>query len=487
MSRTIFASALIFSLVLLAPIAAQSLDKAPAPKQTALKQLDEQTALVGELSQKIWEYAETAFQEFQSSKLLADTLEQHGFRVRREVAGMKTAFVAEYGSGKPVVAILAEYDALPGLAQEATTEQQPRRGLAGHGCGHNLFGAASTGAALAVKTAILQHKLTGTVRLYGCPAEEGGSGKVYLARAGEFKDVDAALHWHPGTRNTAAMRTSLAVIRFRVRFHGKAAHAAGSPQAGRSALDGVELMNVGTNYLREHIIDAARVHYVITRGGGRPNIVPETAEVWYYIRAPKMAQAQEIYERVKKIAQGAALMSETRQEIVMVTGSYEILENEPLGRLMDANLRLVGAPKFTADEEKFATALRKTLSLNDARDGEGPLDTSIGKFGYESGFGSTDVGDVSWLVPTAGLGIATGARGIPGHSWSTVACSGTTLGKRGAVVAAKVLAATAVDMLLDPAQLAAAKQDFDVRTSGTKYQAILDPGPPPERLDDFGQ
>ena len=207
MSRTIFASALIFSLVLLAPIAAQSLDKAPAPKQTALKQLDEQTALVGELSQKIWEYAETAFQEFQSSKLLADTLEQHGFRVRREVAGMKTAFVAEYGSGKPVVAILAEYDALPGLAQEATTEQQPRRGLAGHGCGHNLFGAASTGAALAVKTAILQHKLTGTVRLYGCPAEEGGSGKVYLARAGEFKDVDAALHWHTGIRNTAAMRT----------------------------------------------------------------------------------------------------------------------------------------------------------------------------------------------------------------------------------------------------------------------------------------
>ena len=455
-------------------------------KRAALEAVD--ATLVESLSRQIWEFAETAFQEHRSSKLLADTLEAQGFRVQRGVAEMKSAFVAEFGSGKPVVAILAEYDALPGLGQEATPRQLPRPGaLAGHGCGHNLFGAASTCAALAVKRAIEQHKLSGTIRLYGCPAEEGGNGKVYLARAGLFADVDACLHWHPGTKNSAAMRTSLAVIRFRVRFQGQAAHAAGAPQAGRSALDGVELMNIGVNYLREHVISDARIHYVVTRGGGRPNIVPESAEAWYYIRAPKMAQAEEIFARVKKIAEGAALMSETKPSLVMVSGSYELLENEPLARRMDANLRLIGPPQFSADELKFANELRQSLGVNDARDGSaGPLDTTIGPFGYEGTNGSTDVGDVSWLVPTAGLTVATSARGAPGHSWSTVACSGSSVGYRGAVVASKVLAATAIDALEQAETLKAARADLERRSVGTKYRALLDPGPPPEKLDDFG-
>lgn len=480
--------ALTMCVACLLPMADAAGEWSPA-KRELLTTLDEQSALIGTLGQRVWEYAEPAFQEFQSSKLLADTLEQQGFRVRREVAGMKTAFVAEYGSGKPVVAILAEYDALPGLAQAAVPRQEPvPHAVAGHGCGHNLFGAASVGAALAVKRSLERQpqKLAGTVRLYGCPAEEGGSGKVYMVREGLFRDVDVALHWHPGTKNSAAMKTSLAVIRFRVRFEGRSAHAAGSPQAGRSALDGVELMNVGTNYLREHIPQAARMHYVITNGGRRPNVVPSLAEVWYYIRAPKMNQAEEIFERVKKIAQGAALMSETKQQLHMINGSYEILENEPLARCMDANFRAVGAPKFSSDEQAFAAELRKELGLAADSESANPIDVAIGKFGSESTDGSTDVGDVSWVVPTAGLNVATAARGVPGHSWSNVACSGSPLGRRGALVAAKVMAATAFDLFENRSLVDEAKADFERRKGSIEYRAILEAGPPPERLDDFG-
>lgn len=460
-------------------------DLTPA-KQAAVTAVDQRAETIGTLGKKVWEFAELAFQEHKSSRLLADALEAEGFKVTRGVATMPTAFVAEYGQGKPVVAILAEYDALPGLAQAVAPQQQPlANSRAGHGCGHNLFGAASTGAALAVKQVLADRKLVGTIRLYGCPAEEGGSGKVYLVREGTMKDVDVALHWHPGSSNSAALKTSLAVIRFRVRFTGKAAHAAGSPQKGRSALDGVELMNVGVNYLREHVPSDSRIHYVITHGGGRPNIVPEHAEAWYYIRSPKMTQSQEIFERVKKIAQGAALMSETQHELHMITGSYEILENEPLGRLMDANLRAIGPPQFTDEEKKFAAELRQNLGINEARDsGEGPLDTTIGKFVNDITNGSTDVGDVSWVIPTAGLSIATSARGVPGHSWSTVACVGSPIGTRGSIVAAKVLATTAIDIFEQPGRVAEAKADFERRKGAVVYKAMLPPGPAPERLDE---
>ncbi|MGC3970633.1 MAG: amidohydrolase [Pirellulales bacterium] len=317
--------------------------EASPAKKAARAAVVERRDLIGSLGRQVWEFAEPAFQEHRSSALLAKTLEDAGFRVSRGVAEMPTAFVAEYGSGKPVVALLAEYDALPGLAQAADPVLSPiPRQQAGHGCGHNLFGAAVVGAALSVKDAMEQHKLGGTLRVYGCPAEEGGCGKAYMVRAGELKDVDVALHWHPGSSNSANMRTSLAIVRFRCRFTGVSAHAAGSPHLGRSALDAVELMNTGINFLREHVTSSARIHYVITDGGKRPNVVPQQAEAWYYIRAPKMSEAQAIFARVKKIAEGASLMTETKHELRMITGSYEILVNEPLARAMDANLRAVG-------------------------------------------------------------------------------------------------------------------------------------------------
>lgn len=458
---------------------------ADGAKAVALESVDQQAQRIAELGLRIWEFAEPAFQEHRSSRLLADALEEAGFRVKRGVAEMPTAFVAEYGSGKPVVAILAEYDALPGLAQAAVPRRQPAPGSAGHGCGHNLFGAACTGAGIAVKAAIDQHKLPGTVRVYGCPAEEGGAGKAYMIRGGLFDDVDVALHWHPSSSTGAGMKGSLAVVRFRVRFHGTASHAAGSPEKGRSALDGVELMNVGVNYLREHVPSSARIHYVIVRGGDRPNVVPAEAEAWYYICAPKMSEARSIFERVKKIAEGAALMSETRQEIVQLTGSYEILPNEPLARLVDANLRDVGPPPFTDDDRQFAAALREELGLSVDRvsGSSDPLDGDIARFVSSSGSGSTDVGDVSWVVPTAGLNVATAARGCPGHSWANVACAGSSIGSRGSVTAAKVLAASVVELLENPDVIDRAKHDFAARRGSVQYEPLLEPGPPPDRLD----
>lgn len=456
-------------------------------KRAAVAAVDRQRDQMTQWGQRIWEYAEPAFQEFESSKLLADVLENNGFRVTRGVAGMKTAFVAEAGSGKPVIAVLAEFDALPGLNQEAVPRKEPRpRATAGHGCGHNLFGAASTAAAIAVNQVLKEKNIPGTVRLYGCPAEEGGGGKVYMVRDGLFKDVDVALHWHPADKNSAALRTCLAVIRFRARYYGKSAHAAGSPHEGRSAMDGVELFNVGMNYMREHIIQQARVHYVVTNGGLRPNVVPDYAEVWYYIRAPKMTQAREIFERAKKVAQGAALMSETRHEIVEVTGTYELLLNETLGKLMDKNLNLIGPPKFSEEEMEFARQLRQSLGLAEDMDltsgASGPIHTAIEPFQVSLGYGSTDVGDVSWTVPTVGLNIATAARGIPGHSWSFVACSGSPIGHRGAHTAAQVLACTAVDILQQPDLIEKAKQEFQKRRAGAEYENLIGDAVPPDKL-----
>ena len=470
------------------PIAVRAAEDATPPsaaKQTARAGVVARADLIGSLGKQVWEFAEPAFQEHRSSALLAETLEKAGFTVRRGVAEMPTAFVAEFGSGKPVVALLAEYDALPGLSQAAEPVMQPLpRQVAGHGCGHNLFGAAIVGAAVSAKEAMQKHKLAGTLRVYGCPAEEGGCGKAYLIRAGELKDVDIALHWHPGSSNQASMRTSLAIIRFRARFTGVSAHAAGSPHLGRSALDAVELMNAGINYLREHVPTTARMHYVITNGGKRPNVVPQEAEGWYYIRAPKMADAQAIFARVRKIAEGAAIMTETKQEIRMVTGSYEVLVNEPLALAMDANLRSVGAPQFSAEELTFAAAIREEFGVASPAE-ERPIHTDIEKMATDATQGSTDVGDVSWVVPTAGLGVATAAREIPGHSWAMTAGAGSPLGARGSVVAAEVLAATTIDILEKPELVTAAQRDFAARTKSSTYEPVLSSGPPPERLDDF--
>ncbi|QDU63673.1 p-aminobenzoyl-glutamate hydrolase subunit B [Planctomycetes bacterium Pan216] len=457
-------------------------------KRAAAESIEARKEEIASQARRIWELAELAFQERKSSTLLADALESSGFEVERGVAGMETAFVATFGKGKPVIALLAEFDALPGLSQRAEPyrKEDPRRD-AGHGCGHNLFGVASVGAAIAVKEVMVEKGLEGTLRVYGCPAEEGGGGKSYLVREGLFDDVDAALHWHPSSSNDAGPRTTLAVIRFRVRFKGKSAHASAAPEQGRSALDAIELMSVGVNFLREHIPSDVRIHHVITEGGKRPNVVPENAEAWYYIRAPRMATAKEVFARVRRIADGAALMTDTKSTILKVTGAHEILPNEPLARLVDGNFRLIGPPQFSEEERSFAQSLRESLGLADdvdLREGaRGPVSDAISGFREHGTKGSTDVGDVSWSVPTAGALVATAPRGVPLHSWGFVASAGSSIGVRGAVTAAKVLALSAIDLFEQPKLLDAGKEDFRRRKGTAPFEPLLESGPPPKSVD----
>jgi aminobenzoyl-glutamate utilization protein B len=460
---------------------------ADSPQQTASTWLDANRDRVAQISDAVWDYAELAFQEHKSSKLLADTLEQAGFKVRRGVADMKTAFVAEYGSGKPVIAFLAEYDALPGLSQNAEPVKEPRaKGKPGHGCGHNLLGTASVAAGLAVKEVLHRHKLPGKVIVFGTPAEEGGAGKVYMVRAGLFKDVDAVLSWHPSGGNALACGSCLAVKRARFRFHGLAAHAAASPHKGRSALDAVELMNVGANYLREHVPDQTRIHYVITKGGGRPNIVPEEAESWYYVRAPHMADAQEVFERIKEIAQGACLMTRTTVELLGESGTYETLPNMALSRVVERHFKRIGPPPFDAADLRFASELQRNYGL-----GQRPLDTALDRgridFEFARTMGSTDVGDVSWHVPTAELMVAARPVGTAAHSWAFTASAGSPIGHKSCVTAARVLAASALDLLAAPEQLQAAREEFRAKTREFKYQCGIPANlKPPEAIDDGG-
>ena len=406
------------------------------------KQQAERTAL------QIWDFAEVGYQETKSSALLQQQLRDAGFTVQANVAGMPTGFVASYGSGKPVIGILAEFDALPGITQEAKPERVAAAAKdAGHACGHHLFGTASTFAAIAVKDWIAQGKHPGTIRVYGTPAEEGGAGKVYMVREGLFKDVDVVLHWHASDRNDASHSTSLANKSAKFRFHGVSAHAAGAPERGRSALDGVEAMNHMVNLMREHVPQETRIHYVITQGGSAPNVIPDFAEVFYYVRHPDPLQVQAIFERVEKAAQGAALGTGTRVEHEIIHGIYAVLPNEPLARAMDANLRRVGGVTYDATERAFAMALRKSLGENVP-----PVEQAaeIAPFEFYRSGGSTDVADVSWVVPTVGLRTATWVPGTPSHSWQAIAAGGTTIGLKGMMVAAKTLALTAVDLMTNP-------------------------------------
>ncbi len=328
-------------------------------KADVLAAIDANRERAEKVALEIWDYAEVGYQETRSSALLQQQLSDAGFSVESGVAGMPTAFVAAYGSGKPVIGILAEFDALPGITQQAKPERAPAADKdAGHACGHHLFGTASTFAAIAVKDWLARSKTPGTIRLYGTPAEEGGAGKVYMVRDGFFKDVDAVLHWHASDRNDASHSTSLANKSAKFRFHGISAHAAGAPERGRSALDGVEAMNHMVNLLREHVPQETRIHYVITQGGSAPNVIPDFAEVFYYVRHPDPEQVQTIFERVAKAAEGAALGTGTRVEHEVIHGLYAVLPNEPLARAMDANLRRVGGVQYDAGERAFAVRER---------------------------------------------------------------------------------------------------------------------------------
>ena len=411
--------------------------------------------------------------ENKSAQELADYAEANGFKVERGVAEMPTAFVASYGSGKPVIAILAEYDALPGLSQEATPEKKPMAGLnSGHGCGHHLFGTASVAAGIEIKKLIESKKLTGTVRVYGCPAEEGGSGKVYMVRAGLFKDVDVAVHWHPGDDNSITMTSALANTSAKFRFYGLSAHASMSPERGRSALDGVEAMDNMANMMREHVPQETRIHYVITQGGKAPNVVPDFAEVFFYVRHPKKDFVSSIFERLVKTANGAAMGTETKMEYEIIGGTHDLLINKTLAEAMQKNLQKVGGVKYSSAEIEFGKKIQSSFTFKapaiDRAETVSPLQASI-----DAGGGSTDVGDVSYAVPTVGLSAATWIPGTPAHSWQAVACGGTEIGTKGMMVAAKTMALTAIDLFTNPALVQQSKDEFIKSVGDYQYKALL--------------
>ncbi len=447
--------------------------KIQAFKKETLSSLEAATPQYSQIALQIWNYAEVGYKEVKSSTLLQETLKQKGFTVEAGVAGIPTAFVASYGSGKPVIGILAEFDALPGMSQDSVPVKQPVSGRdAGHACGHHLFGTASTAAAIALKELIEKNQLTGTIKVFGTPAEEGGSGKVYMVRAGLFNGVDAVLHWHPGDKNTVLYGSSLANISAKFRFYGLAAHAAASPEKGRSALDGVEAMDYMVNMMREHVPSDTRIHYIITNGGKAPNVVPDFAEAYYYVRNPSRENVKAIFQRVIKAGEGAALGTGTKMEYEITGGVYDLLVNKTLAADMQQNLEQVGGVLYTAEEKAFAEKIRTSFSYTppaiESAATVAQLDQS-----HDMG-GSTDVADVSWTVPTVGLTAATWVAGTPAHSWQAVACGGKTIGLKGMMVAAKSMALTGIDLLTNKALLDKATAEFNQqRGPGFVYQALL--------------
>lgn len=431
------------------------------------------------VNRSIWEFAEVGLEEHRSSALLVDKLKAAGFRVRTGLADMPTAFVAEFGEGKPVIGLLCEYDALPGLSQKLSPDRDPvKDGAPGHGCGHSGLGAGTLGAALAVKAMMEQHRFPGTIRLYGTPAEETVIGKVYMTLAGDFRDLDTCLHFHPSTRNESWSGSSKAAVSVKFTFHGTAAHAAGSPEKGRSALDAVELMNVGANFMREHIKGDARIHYVITEGGGAPNVVPAKATVWYYIRADDHRDVEEYFRWVNDIAKGAALMSRTKFDVQVDTDCHEIIPNTSLSELVLKNLKAVGAPKFTDADRVFARRLQEPLIAEFNTKFPDAIDEKIYSLveAARPAGGSTDVGDVSWHIPTGGLRTSCMAAESPGHSWQNVAAIASPIGEKGILYASKVLAVTMIDLLQNPAEVAAAKAEFDKRMKDRPYTTLIPKG-----------
>lgn len=483
-SRSVLAVAVaaLWAGVLLSSLAAVAAVPFPAAAQdgrdAVVAHVEAGAERYAEIAQQIWEWAEVGYQETRSSALLRDALAEAGFEIEEGVAGMPTAFVAQWGAGAPVIGILAEYDALPGITQDRAPERAPRPDMgAGHACGHHLFGAGSVAAALAVKAWLEESGTPGTVRLYGTPAEEGGAGKVYMVRAGLFADVDAALHWHPGDSNEASPSSSLANKSAKFRFYGVSAHAAGAPDQGRSALDGVEAMNHMVNMMREHVPQETRIHYVITAGGHAPNVIPDFAEAFYYVRHPDPEMAKSIFERVARAAEGAALGTGTRMEYEVVHGLFAMLPNETLQHRAQENLERVGGVVYDDEERAFAEAIRATL-----REDAPPLESAaeVQPYMHRVGGGSTDVADVSWVVPTAGMSAATWVPGTPAHSWQAIAAGGTSIGEKGMVVAAKTLAMTAVDLFTDPDLVATAKAEHMERVGPNfEYVSLVGDRDPP--------
>ena len=475
--KTFLASAAFITLpfMLAASAHAHELDGAHAQVLSNIDSRYEQTA---DIARKIWEWAELGYQEEKGSALLQETLKAEGFKIKAGVADIPTAFVAEYGRGGPIIAILAEYDALPGINQDAVGERSPIEGKdAAHACGHNLFAAGSVGAAIALAEWLEETGTPGRVRLYGTPAEEGGSGKVYMVRAGLFDDVDIALHWHADDENSAAARTTLANRSAKFRFKGVSAHAAGAPEKARSALDGVEAFNMMVNMMREHIPQQSRIHYVITEGGVAPNVVPDFAEVFYYVRHPQADGVEAIWGRVEDAARGAALGTGTSVDWEVIHGNNPLLVNETLAKMMDEKLRIVGGVEYTAAEQKFAKKIYSSFDKPKYKLGS---ETDIQPYSRSLGYGSTDVGDVSYAAPTVGLRTATWVPGTSAHSWQSSAASGMSIGFKGAQNAAKTLTLAGIELFENEELRDQARAEFDeARGPNYKYKSLLGDREPP--------
>ena len=433
---------------------------------------------VASLADQMWELAEVGYQETKSSALLQKTLSEAGFKVEAGVAGIPTAFVATYGDSGPVIGILAEYDALPGINQNRVPMPElVKSKQAGHACGHNLFGAGSVEAAIGIKNWLQRTGTKGTIRLYGTPAEEGGSGKVYMVRAGLFEDVDFAIHWHPSDKNSAAAQTTLANRSAKFRFYGVSAHAAGAPEKARSALDGVEAMNAMINMMREHVPQQTRIHYVITKGGSAPNVVPDFAEVFYYVRHPEVAQVKAIWQRVQAAAEGAAMGTGTRVETEIIHGNNPVLVNEAMAIAADKQLATLDGVQYTTEEKAFAETIYASLDSPILKIGS---EKDMQPYSVSLGYGSTDVGDVSMAVPTVGITTATWVPGTPAHSWQAVAASGMSIGYKGAHLAAKGMALIAEQLYTDKDLRAAAKAEFNKKRGDSfVYEALLGDRKPP--------
>ncbi|HXB43308.1 MAG TPA: amidohydrolase [Puia sp.] len=469
-----FCAIMILSFALLRADAQKKNNSLASLKSQASADLQSQYDIYKKKALQIWGFAELGYKEYKSSALLQQTLKDNDFTVEAGVAGIPTAFVATYGSGRPLIGILAEFDALPGLSQDSTSEKSPIAGMkSGHGCGHHLFGVASTAAGIELKKMIASGKLKGTIKVYGCPAEEGGSGKVYMVRAGLFNGVDVVMHWHPGSENQVELRRSMANISAKFRFHGLAAHAAAAPDKGRSALDAVEGMDMMVNMMREHIPSSTRIHYVITDGGKAPNVVPDFAESYYYVRNQDRAIVQDVFARVVKAAEGASLGTGTSFDYEVIGGVYELLPNNTLAETMQKNLEDVGGVAYTDKENEFAKRIQATFNYK-VPDPQNASKIKPLTQEKDDGGASTDVGDVSWTVPTVGLNTATWVPGTPAHSWQATACGGTDIGIKGMMVAAKTLVLTGIDLFTDNTIIQKATEEFKkAKGSDFQYKALL--------------
>jgi aminobenzoyl-glutamate utilization protein B len=474
-------------------------------KKLAIEWVEKNKELLIDAHQKMWEWAEVGLQEIKSGKLCGDILEKNGFKVERGVAGMPSAFVATYGSGKPVIGMMGELDALPSISNKPVPYKEPIiEGAPGHGCGHNGYAAAAVGGSLGAKYVMEKEKIPGTIKCFGTPAEETLVGKVFMVRDGYFDGLDACLGHHPGAMNTAGLRSGNAMNSFKVEFFGKSSHSAGSPEQGISAMDGVELMNIGVNYMREHVVQETRMHYVVEDGGVQPNVVPPYARVWYYVRAPRRDLVDRYYERVLKIVEGADLMAQTTHKLQFLTGVHNGVPNRPLAETIVSNMREIGAPMYTKDELEFAKKIGKTTPHDEKMDRlrklsqilpsaleleNVDLDTNIyDPFGEEikGGGGSSDVADVAWNCPTQQFSTTYFIVGAPGHSWQHVAVGGMSIGHKSTVFASKVMAASVIDLLTKPDLLKNVKEDWDNRMKGFTYKSPLPPDLKPP-LDQLGK